>query len=213
MQNQTVVLIHGLWMVGLEMSLLRYRLRRRGYRVLQFRYPTVSQGMAEHRQQLACFLQQHTTPAETVHLVGHSLGGLVALDWLHHARSTTPLGRVIALGSPFQGSWIAQHIARWCRPFRSLLGHSMAQALDGHGHRAVPHGHTFGVVAGTFSWGICWFIPGLPQPNDGLVAVTETQLAGTSARLSCHVSHLGLVLSRHVAQQIHHFLEQGCFYV
>jgi ADP-ribose pyrophosphatase YjhB (NUDIX family) len=61
------------------------------------------------------------TPADTLHLVGHSLGGLVILDFFESfcrradcCRTARPLppGRIVLLGSPVRGSRSAQRLAQ-----------------------------------------------------------------------------------------------------
>ena len=48
MADPPVILVHGLWMNGLELSMLGYRLRHEhGYDVRTFSYPTMSGTAAE----------------------------------------------------------------------------------------------------------------------------------------------------------------------
>ncbi|MBF0158739.1 MAG: alpha/beta hydrolase [Magnetococcales bacterium] len=208
MEQQTVVLIHGLWMPGWEMTLLRYRLRRIGYRVLQFNYATISKGITEHADDLALFLQRQVN--RPVCLIGHSLGGLVALALLQRYPQLA-VTQVIALGSPFRGSRMAGAVVAWGSLFRRLFGSSWQGGLDGRESLSVPTGCRVGVIAGTLSWGVSWLVRVLPQPNDGLVAVDETRVEGVCDHILCRVSHLGLLLSSHVARQIHYFLVSGRF--
>ncbi|MBF0175234.1 MAG: alpha/beta hydrolase [Magnetococcales bacterium] len=203
-----VVLVHGLWMSGWEMGLLRYRLHRAGFRTLRFSYPTRSATVAENAALLHGFLQRYTCTGG-LHLVGHSLGGLVILRFLHD-HPEWPVGRSIALGSPFQGSRAAAQLSRHT-PTRWLLGRSMPEGLDGQGMRTTPPRRAFGCVAGNRAIGL-GLILGLirPEPdNDGVVEVAETTLEGPHFR-TCHpCGHLGLVFSRRVAEDVIRFLKEG----
>lgn len=203
--TETVVVVHGLWMSGAEMVLLRHRLRRCGYRVCQFRYRTVRHDLAGDALQLQQFLA--TVPGETVHFVAHSLGGLVVRQLFHDFPAQRP-GRIVTLGSPHNGSDTARHLARH-RGWRLALGLALPP-LSGElppwqGPRPL------GSIAGTLSLGIAWFIKALPVPNDGTVAECETRLAGMADHLTVRTSHAGLLLSACVARQSCRFLATGRF--
>src|SRR5215471_13227018 len=77
---RTIVIVHGLWMTGMVFALQRAQLVRRGYRVRTFSYPSLRLGLDEIAAQLSRFIA--TMPAPGVHLVGHSLGGLVVMHTL-----------------------------------------------------------------------------------------------------------------------------------
>ena len=107
-KNATVILVHGIWMQGPLMQLLAWHLRSYGYQTRCVSYRFLSQSPAENSEILATALETVTTP--TVHFVAHSLGGIV---WLHYINShTTKPGRTVLLGSPVQGSNIAQRLHR-----------------------------------------------------------------------------------------------------
>ena len=48
----------------------------------------------------------------TVHVIAHSLGGVIALETFA-AASDLPPGRIVLLGAPVQGSRAARAIAAW----------------------------------------------------------------------------------------------------
>ncbi len=212
MQGESIVLVHGLWLNGSEFKWMDIRLRRYGYRTKLFKYPTISQGVEENAEALWLFLEQEfgpnlsNVPAGSVHLVCHSLGGLVALRMLERYPDA-PIGRMMALGSPFQGSFSAQRLARW--PGGAyMLGKSLANALDGQRAWRVPEGREIGVLAGTLPFGLSRFMLGLDKPNDGVVALSETRLSG-AAHGSLAVVHVGLVFSRRAARIVRRFLVLG----
>ena len=202
-----MVLVHGLWMSGKEMFLLRRRLEAHGYRVYQFYYRTVGRDLKKNAERLNNYLAKHVE-GETVHLVAHSLGGLVVRRLLHDFPNQRP-GRVVTLGTPHQGSYVAHRASRR-GPLRYLLGMCLP-ALIGR----VPRWHgqrELGSMAGTLSFGLGLFFRGVPRPNDGTVAVSETQLAGSSDHLVLHAGHFGLLYSRYAAFQTDYFLQHGHFY-
>ena len=204
--SDTVVLVHGVWMTGLEMGLLARRLRGCGYRTVQFRYHSLTNTVAENAQLLRRLVNEQGD--SRVHLVGHSLGGLVILRALHE-QSDLVSGRIVLLGSPVQGSIIAQRVNPY-RLSRWLIGRSGEQALLGG--RPRWHGRqSLGVIAGTMPVGVGLLLCGFDGPNDGTVAVSETRLEDASASLSLPSSHFGLLVSQPVAAAVCTFLKQGNF--
>lgn len=205
-QPETVVLVHGLWMNGLEMSLLRWRLGKAGFVTQRFSYPTVHCDIAANAARLQQFLSD--LDADTVHFVGHSLGGLLILQLFEDFPVQRP-GRIVLLGTPFRGSATARNLARhaWGR---RLLGRSLDQALLGDGPR-WHGGRDLGVIAGTHSMGLGLLVGDLPQPNDGTVVVAETQGIPGAITHTHSSSHSSLLFSATVARQVGLFLRNGRF--
>ncbi|MBF0154691.1 MAG: alpha/beta fold hydrolase [Magnetococcales bacterium] len=199
----SVVLVHGLWMSGREMVLLRYRLHAAGFRTFRFSYPSRRATVAENAGRLQRFLDRHAL-TDNLHLVGHSLGGLVVLRFLHDFPAW-PVRRSVALGSPFRGSRAAAQLARFA-PTRWLLGRSLPEGLDGQGVCTVPPERTFASVAGDRAAGLALMILRLEPGNDGVVELAETRLHGPHRRLQHHTNHLGLVFSKMVANDVIRFL-------
>jgi len=81
-ETPDVILVHGLWVPALVMSPLAARLAVAGFRCHLFRYEGRNQSLESNAERLRRMLRDRG-PA---HLVGHSLGGLVVLESLEHAR-------------------------------------------------------------------------------------------------------------------------------
>lgn len=205
-ESQVVVLVHGLWMTGIDMSLLRHRLRRCGFRTIQFSYPTVRHNIIQNAACLQQFIEK--IDAEVIHFVCHSLGGLVVRRLFHDFPRQRP-GRIVTLGTPHSGSLVAQRLNHSSLG-RMILGHSLDRGLLGD----IPlweESREIGVIAGTLSIGIGQLVPGLSRPNDGTVAVAETFLAGMTDHVEVHTSHMALLFSREAARQTCIFLKTGRF--
>lgn len=202
----SVVLVHGIWMTGLEMFFLRRRLEACGFEVRRFRYSSLGRTPASNAEALAEFIQ-HWQP-ETLHLVAHSLGGIVLMH-LFDRYPDLPPGRVVLLGSPVQGSGVARRLSR-LPLLRHGLGLSVQQGLLGDAP-VWPGGRELGVIAGVGGIGIGTLVGGLQQPSDGTVAVTETRLAGARDYYDIPASHTGLLFSSKAADAVCRFLKNGRF--
>jgi pimeloyl-ACP methyl ester carboxylesterase len=98
----SLLFVHGLWMTGAEAFALRRRLEREhGFDTELFAYRTTRdplEAVAERLQQRVSALVRHG--AKGVHLVAHSLGGLVVLACLEKFDALLPPGRIVLLGAP-----------------------------------------------------------------------------------------------------------------
>jgi pimeloyl-ACP methyl ester carboxylesterase len=206
MMPETIILVHGIWMTGLELQLLDWRLRHCGYRTLVFRYPSLRRSLAQNAARLVERVVQQGDA--TVHLVGHSLGGLVVLQALQDHPDLIR-GRVVLLGSPVNGSVIARRLHSH-RLSRWLIGRSGDGALLGGGPRWYGS-RTLGMIAGTRPRGIGRLLGGFDGASDGTVALSETQLAGAHDARTFPSSHFGLLFSRPVARAVCGFLRAGRF--
>jgi len=202
-----VVLVHGLWVHGIAMALMRRHIARSGYRVLAYSYPTVRLTLAENAQRLARFCRDIS--ATRLHFVGHSLGGLIVVRMLEHAGGFPP-GRIVLAGVPFTGCYAAHRLGR-LPGGRAALGRSMAEWLES-GRPDFGAEREIGVIAGSRPLGLgCIVAPDLPGPSDGVVSVAETEVPGMRDRIVVHVSHSGMLVSSVVARQTCAFLRDGGF--
>jgi len=205
----TVILVHGLWTPSVVCSLHAHWLAQRGYRTLRFGYPSVRRTLAENAESLRRCVA--ATGASDIHLVGHSLGGLLILEMLGQAEAPR-VQRVVLLGTPCLGSHCAQRLAA-VKGMPALLGRSIMQWLARPSDAAPrrPTTVAVGVIAGTRSVGLGRIVPELPQPNDGVVTLAETRLPNASDFLALPLAHSQLLASRSCALQIASFLDSGRF--
>ena len=70
--REAVVFIHGMWMTGAEMLILRRRLSQCGFDCFSYRYQSLRRSPRENATHLNQYLQE--IRAEVIHLVAHSLG-------------------------------------------------------------------------------------------------------------------------------------------
>lgn len=205
-KNETVIIVHGIWMHGLLMQVLAWRLRRYGYKTRCVSYRFLSQNPAENSRVLLDALTAAQTP--TVHWAAHSLGGIV---WLHavNAGEKFPPGRTVLIGSPVQGSRVAKRIYR-NRWLRFVLGRSVEQGVLGGAPETVGS-QQIGLIRGGGWLSLSRWLIGSPEPSDGVVLHSETELNGVSHITELPRSHTMMVFSGQTAEKAAHFFAHGEF--
>ena len=150
---------------------------------------------------------------DATHVVGHSLGGLVALRMFAMGYCDAP-GRIVCLGSPLCGSRAANvlHTKDWGE---HLLGHSLPEgtvhSTANEWAQGVARTREIGIVAGTVPVGIGRIAGEFGEPNDGSVTVAETRLDGAKDHICLEVSHKTMLVSPDVVDQAAAFLKRGEF--
>jgi pimeloyl-ACP methyl ester carboxylesterase len=202
------MLIHGLWMNGMELGVLRRRLQHEhGFDVHTFSYPTLHGDLQSVCADLASDMRR--IGASRVHAVAHSLGGAVLYRALQ--RCNAPLtGNAVLLASPLAGCKAADGVARhpW---LRNLIGPHVLRELAGPHQRSLAGIGGVGAIAGTRRLGTGQFFAHFDEANDGTVAVRETLVPGLADHIVLPHSHIGMLFAEDVAQQVAHFLRRGSF--
>ena len=181
------------------------RLERCGFAVTRHGYRSVRRGLRENAGQLASVCEKSGAP---LHLVGHSLGGLLIMTMLRD-HPQVKAHRVVLLGSPYANSAAAQGMTRFTSS-RGLLGHTIQDWLR-QPRPPVPEGVELGVIAGNFSFGLGRLFTPLPGPNDGVVMLDETHVPGAVDSIVLHTSHSAMLVSQAVAHATCAFLRNGKF--
>ena len=202
--GDTVLLLHGLLMRRPALVPMALRLRRRGFAPRLFGYSTLLADPDVATAALAARLRM--LGPGPVHLLAHSLGGLIALETLRR-HPGLPVGRVVCLGSPIAGSAAARGLE--ARGLTWAAGRS--GALLRAGLAVLPEGVEVGMVAGTRRMGLGQFFGRFEGDSDGTVAVAETRLPGRAAHALVHASHSGLIVARESADLAARFFRTGAF--
>lgn len=194
---ETVVLLHGLGRTPASMKTLQERLERAGYDVRNRGYPSMRERIEDHGKQLRQFLSElDADPAvERIHIVGHSLGGIVARYALT-MEVPAKMGRVVMLAPPNKGSASAR---KWA-PILGKLIKPLEQLSDDPkstvNRFGTPSGVEFGVIAAA---------------SDGKVDLKDTHLHGEADHWIVPGYHTFIMNRADVAEQVIHFLRNGRF--
>ena len=131
-----ILLVHGMVDNRSIFTLLRRGLRRRGFgRVLTLNYSPLTkdvriaaEGLAE-RVELLCA----ETGFERIHVIGHSMGGMIARYYVQRLGGDERVHTLVTLGSPHTGTLAAHllphRLARQLRPDSDVLAELAAPAV------------------------------------------------------------------------------------
>ena len=130
-----ILLVHGLVDNRSVFTLLRRTLLRRGFgRVISVNYSPFTQDVRTAATRLARLVEKtcEETGYERVHVVGHSLGGVVARYYVQRMGGDARVHTLVTLGSPHDGT-VAAHLlpsrlARQLRPGSALMQELAAPA-------------------------------------------------------------------------------------
>ncbi|MEM1298036.1 MAG: alpha/beta fold hydrolase [Pseudomonadota bacterium] len=200
LKTRDVVLLHGLGRTPMSMLPLAWRLGWAGFRCRRPSYPSTQLTVPESIAHVHALVTEIGRP---VHLVGHSLGGLIAAALLREG--DLPIARAVQLGSPNLGSPAADRLAgTW--PVTRICGPAVDD-LQQHDVTPETHPH-IAAIAGIKG-------PPLPgidieEPHDGIVSQASAW-AGAGHRASVPSLHSFIMTSAEAARLTAHFLTHGTF--
>jgi len=196
--HDVVVLVHGLGANGqLLMWLLARRLRRAGYGTVIWSYPSLLRTIEKHGAKLQERLAEiDVDPAvDRIHLVTHSMGGIVARYALCLHRPAK-LGRFVMMAPPNKGSALAAFCGpalRWCVPTIDQLAARPDSFVNG---LPEPDGVEIGVIAAS---------------HDMLVGAGKTVMTCQCDHIVLPATHTLLAFRRRLANEVVAFLATGRF--
>jgi triacylglycerol lipase len=203
-EAEAVVLLHGMGRSWLSMALLGHRLKRMGYETRLFGYSPRKATLDELSRDLREFIEDRVA-APVYHLVGHSLGNIIIRNGFRGSYRPE-LRRIVMLAPPNGPASLASSL-RENRLYRWWTGDSGQKLADIEFYRALPVPSVeFGVIAGDRGHGV-----GFDEPNDGVVRVANTKLAGMKDWTVVHHTHTLIMLAQDTAELCARFLEQGEF--
>lgn len=206
MAGEPIVLVHGIWMHGIVMRVMAQYLRRQGFQTHELSYDFLQRSPAENADRLAERIE--ALNASRVHIVAHSLGGIVTLHLLDR-HPELAIGKVVLLGSPARGSGVARQL--YANPLlRPLLGRSVESGLLG-GAPAWRGDRPLGVINGSGKLGLSQLLYGSGEDSDGVVAASETLHDAATDSAVVPRSHSTMLFSRTCAELVGRFVRSGSF--
>ncbi|TBR21946.1 alpha/beta hydrolase [bacterium] len=202
--RETVFLVHGMGRTRASMLFLAHRLRKAGYRTVNVPYNHAARSLDEVTAGLQGLVARESG-GRPYHLVGHSLGNVVIRNGFK-AGYPPGLGRVVMLAPPNAPAHLAVELKdSW--PYRWVGGDSGQRLADPEFYRGLPAPSVeFGVLAGDKGQALTF-----SEPNDGIVAVSETRLEGMKDFRVLHRTHTFLMNAPDAFAQCLAFLRNGRF--
>jgi len=195
-----VLLVHGMGRTPLSMWRLARTLRQAGCVTEQFGYLAARQSVEEIVSKLRSRLEAMADDDYIV--IGHSLGGIL----LRAAVASLPAAtrrprRIIMLGPPNHSPRLARQFGQaWW--FRALNGEAGRWLGDESRLASLPPtGVPTTIIAGTRGINGRWS-PFGKDANDGIVAVSETELPGAEEWITVPVAHPFMMNNARVLEMV-----------
>ena len=206
--TQSIILIHGLFMNSIVMKFMEIKFKKLGYSFYQFNYRTVRYS-DKTLEQLDSLVK--SIYSDKLYIIGHSMGGLVARMYVdgYHGESHKNIS-IVTIGTPHHTSRLGIHLNN------SIIG----KILGSSGHsgivRKLPDWKNkvpMGCIAGVFPIGVNTFFKGVEcnSASDGTVFLDEAIVHNCNDNLVIKSSHTGLIYSKEVVAQCHHFFQYKKF--
>lgn len=181
-----LLLVHGLWRTPLSFLVLVRRLRQWGYSTEQFAYAAVAQPYEVIAARLANRLNRLAAQGPYA-VIGHSLGGILLRSALLLNVGPAP-SRLIMLGPPNRPPKLARLLGGYWM-YQRLMGECGANLASSVFYEQLPPPTVpYTIVAGTAGPRGRWS-PFGDEPNDGIVAVTETRIREDDPIVTLPVTH------------------------
>ena len=213
MERDGVLLLHGIARRASAMRRMERAFAAEGFATLNLDYPARTAALKDLAAMIGPEVDAFAANVARLHVVTHSIGGLVARALLTRRRPEN-LGRVVMLGPPNGGSEVADALCR-LGAYRRFFGPAGAQ-LTTEREEALRDllgsvDYPLGVIAGnrTVYFLESWLM--LPGPNDGRVTVERTRVPGMSDHVTIHATHAMMMWNREVIAEALHFVRHGRF--
>lgn len=211
MGSEGVILLHGIFRTKFSMRRMEKFLRHQGYDTLNIGYKSTRYPIEGIIDTIHPDIERFVVGKSKVHFVGYSMGGLVIRAYVRKYRPVN-MGRVVMLGTPNNGSEVADFLQNWSL-YRRLYGPAGQQLFTGQ----EKFSHIFGTldfelgsIAGVSKLDpLCSWIIG--APNDGKVSVESTKLPGMKDHVVIPASHTFFPANKKAWHQTLHFLRHGVF--
>lgn len=209
MSGEGVLLVHGITRSSKSMSGYREPLEKAGFCVFPFDYPSTRVDLDASAEYLHQVIES-LDGIERLHIVAHSMGGIVARTYRAKHRDER-LNRLVLVGSPQNGAEMADLMKDKANlVFKTVFGPAGQQLITdqaGFLSKLPKPDVEFAVITGGHAPN--GFNPLIPDDDDGIVSVASTRLAGAVDSLYVESLHLALNRNETVHAATVRFLQTG----
>ena len=208
---EKVFLLHGLARTSKSMEKLEQQLSVAGYSVSNIDYPSRKHAIETLSKFVKKEIDQKRGESETVHVVTHSMGGII----LRHIQKTNPiegLGRVVMLSPPNQGSEVVDKLCGF-KPFKMLngpAGPQLGTAPEGFIRSLGPVDFELGVITGDRSINLI-LSSMIPGKDDGKVSIESAKVEGMKEFRIIRATHPFIMKNKQATKATISFLKSGAF--
>lgn len=210
--TKAIVLIHGLMTNSFIMRYVEKEMLNAGYKVYKFDYKS-------HKYSLNTLNDLHTLIAsikeDQIYLIGHSMGGLIARNYVSHYQHTTQnstIKGVVTIATPHNQSLSAHRFEKSI--FKKLFGTAgdsgLTKELPGW-NTDIPIGCIAGLSNSILSANLFMVLTKKKAPSDGTVFLDEAILNNCTDQGILNGSHTGLLFKKELVNQCIHFIEKNRF--
>ncbi len=196
LSREIVLMTHGIASSRFLLYPLARRVRRAGFETKLYGYPSIWWSNASHGKKLASVINDLADRYERVHLVVHSMGGIVTRCALQQPMPAN-LGNIVMIAPPNQGSHVATQLT-WIYGWLSPTLLELRDTPDSFVKRLGP-------VSPDHKVGI------LEASNDNVVRPGNTVVDGQTEHRIIRGWHTGVLWTRETAELTRNFLKTGSF--
>jgi len=208
-----VILLHGLARASTSMTAMAEALVASKFKVANVDYPSRHYSVEKLSEAaVSAGLDACTLAAvEHVHVVTHSLGGILIRDYLKR-QDIPELQRIVMLAPPNHGSEVVDNLKdipgfQW---FNGPAGNQLGTDENSVPLQLGAISSDAAVIAGTRSINL-YLSTFLDNPDDGKVSVASARLDGMCAMLLLPVSHPYIMKDKKSIEQTISYLKTGRF--
>lgn len=211
--SDCVILLHGMGRSALSMNKMAGKLEEANYITWNKSYASTRKPIKNlafnHIQSGVDYCQ--TKKAKSIHVVTHSLGGILIRIYLQDY-IIKKLGKIVMLSPPNKGSEVADLLKDW-KLYQWMTG--PAGQVLGTNSTSIPNSlkpieAPIGIITGKRS-SDPWFSPFIPGDDDGKVSVESAKLKEMIDFLVVDVGHTFIMRDAFVIEQTKTFLSLGKF--
>ena len=213
--GQCVILLHGLARTSHSMDKMEQALIDAGYATANIDYPSRSMKIQDLTE-LAMnegVNDCQSKDAAAIHLVTHSMGGILARYYL--AKNKLPkFGHLVQLAPPNQGSLVTDQFRQeqWYKWVTGPAGQQLGTGKDGIPGLLGAVDYSAGVIAGNEHSPLDnWLAEVIPGEDDGKVSVSHAKVEGMADFIVLPYTHISIMKQDQVIAQTLHFLKHGNF--
>lgn len=207
--RELVVLTHGIASTRFFLAPMASRLRQAGFATRLYGYPSLWWSNATFGKRFAAFLRRVAPKYDRVHLVVHSMGGIMTRCALREELPPN-LGRIVQIAPPNQGSHMATRIGHyhghaWWDTFvvapHRLIAPSLIELRDTpdsfvRSLGPAPEGIEIGILAAS---------------HDKVLHPEQTHLEGQADHCTVEGWHTAILWKKETADRAAQFLKTGSF--